>query len=138
MLLDRVDFFLGEFGGFGIVLSGPRQRTESAIALVASGTSGNLRHLRRGQPALAHAVELRKRGEGDVVHIEIEPHADGIGGDDVVDLTRLEHRNLLVPCFGAERAHHYRAAAAKTPQHLGYCINLLRAEGDNRAAWRQA
>src|SRR6185295_3915815 len=47
------------------------------------------------------AVELAIGGEGDVIDIEIEPHADGVGGDQVVDVAGLVERDLGVA--GARR-----------------------------------
>ncbi len=138
MLLDRVDLFLVEFGSGRIVtaahLRHARQRAEAAIGLVPPGTPGDLRHFGGRQAPLAHAVELRQRGEGDMADIEVQPHADGVGGDDVIDLARLEQLDLAVARFGTERAHHHRAAAAKPAQHFGHGVDLLGAEGDDRTA----
>ena len=136
MLLDRVDLFLGELGR-SPMLGRTRQRTEGPVTLVAARTPGDLRHLGWQQAAQPHAVELAQPGEGDMVHIEIEPHPDGVGGDDVIDLAILEQCDLLVARFGAQCAHHHRRAAAEPPQHLGHGVNLLRAEGDDGAARRQ-
>ena len=112
------------------------QRAESSVAVVPPGASGDLRHLRRGQPALALAVELRQASEGNMIEVEVEPHADRVGGDKVIDLARLEHGDLLVACFRAERAHNHRRAAAKPAQQLGHGIDLLGTEGDDGAARR--
>jgi hypothetical protein len=40
----------------------------------------------RSGGAARAAVELPQAGEGDVVDIHVEAHADGVGGDEVVDL----------------------------------------------------
>ena len=42
-----------------------------------------------------------------------QPHANGIGGDDVVNLARLEQRDLPVAGFRTKRAHHNRRAATE-------------------------
>ncbi len=71
-----------------------------------------------------------------MVDIEVETHANGIGGDEIVDLARLVERNLGIAGLRAERAHHHGSAAAKTAQHLGNGVNLFGREGDDRAARR--
>ena len=68
--------------------------------------------LGRGQPARAVAVELAQAGEGDMVDVHVEAHADGVGGDQEVDLAVLVQRHLGVARARRERAHHHRAAAA--------------------------
>ena len=70
--------------------------------------------------------------------VEVEAHADGVGRDDVVDLALLEEFDLLVACFGAQRAHHHCRPAAMTPQHFGDGVDLVGREGDHRAALGQA
>ena len=50
--------------------------------------------------------------EGDVVEIEVEPHANRIGGNDVIDLARLEHRDLCIARPRGQCPHHDRSAAA--------------------------
>ena len=133
VLLDRIDLFLGEFGSRAVLVHA-RQRAEGSVALVASRATGNLRHLGREQAAHAHAVELGQAGEGDVIDVEIKPHADCIGSHDVIDLAVLEERDLLVSRLGAKRAHHHRRTAAEAAQHFGHRIDLFGAEGDDRAA----
>ncbi len=71
-------------------------------------------------------------------HVHVQPHADRVGGDEVVDLARLEHRDLRVAGARGERAHHHRRAAAQPPQHLGDGVHLLGAERDDRRALGQA
>ena len=104
------------------------------IPLVPPGPPCDLRHFRRGQAALALAVELRQPRERNVPQIEIEPHSDRIGGDQVIDFTRLEQFDLAIAGFRAERAHHHRRAAAEPAQHFGHAIDLFGAERDDRAA----
>ena len=73
-----------------------------------------------------------------MIEIEVQPHADRVGGYNVIDLARLEHRDLFVAGLGRERAHHHRRAAAEAPQRLGHGVNLLDAEGDHGRAFGQA
>ena len=73
-----------------------------------------------------------------MVDVEIEAHADRVGGDDVVDLARLVELDLPVARLRAERAHHHRRAAAEPAQRLGQRVDLLGRETDHRAARRKA
>ena len=130
--LDRKHLFRRE--GIGAFLV---QRAERAILLVPPGTPGDLRHLGHGQPALAAPVELGKRGEGDMVHVHVEAHADRIGGNEIIDLARLEHRHLGIAGAGAERPHHHCRTAAEPAKRLGDGIDFLGAERDDRRAARQ-
>ena len=99
--LDRLDLALLErlaaVGG-----------AEGAVGHVAPGAAGDLRHLGRAQAALLAAVELRQAGEGDVGHVHVEAHADRVGGDQVLDLAGLVHRDLGVAGARRERAQHHR------------------------------
>ena len=134
MLLDRQHLLVAELRHR---LAGQGQRAEGAVALVAAGAAGDLRHLGDGQPPPPRAVELGEAGEGDMADVHVEPHADRVGGDEIVDLAGLIHRDLGVAGAGAERAHHHRRAAAHPAQHLGDRIDLLGREGDDRGARRQ-
>ena len=89
MLLDRVDFFLAERRR---ALAAEAERAEAAVALVAPGAAGDLRHFGDGQAAVAAAIELFEAGEGDMGDVHVEAHADRVGGDEVIDLAALEHR----------------------------------------------
>ena len=135
MLLDRVDFLLAELGR---AVAAEAQGAEAAVALVAPGAAGDLRHFGDRQAAVAAAVELVQPGEGDVGHVHVEAHADGVGGDEIIDLAALEHRDLGVARGRAERAHHHRGAALEAAQHLGQRVDLLARESDDRAARGQA
>ena len=135
MLLDRLDLLVAEGGA---VVAAEAQRAEAAVLLVAPGAAGDLRHLGDGQPAVAAAVELLEAGEGDMGDVHVEAHADGVGGDEVIDLAALEHRHLGVAGGGRQRPHHHRRAAAEPAQHLGQRVDPLGGEGDDRGARRQA
>ena len=120
-------------------LQGIRRRqsgeyAKTAILLVASGTPGDLADLGQRQPAPAMAVEFLQRGKGNVGDVEIEPHADGIGRDQIVDLAVLVHLDLRVAGLRRQRPHHDRRAAMLAPQHLGNRVDILDGEGDDRRA----
>ena len=135
VFLDRVDFVLGKLGRRALR---PGQGAECAVLLVPARPSRDLCHFRRDQPPLANPVELGERGEGDVVDVKVETHADRVGGDNVIDFARLEHRHLAIARLRAQRAHDHGRPAAIPAQHLGHGVDLLGREGDDRAARRQA
>ena len=85
------------------------------------------------QRAMHLAVELARAGEGDVVDVEIEAHADGVGRHQEIDVARLIERHLRVARARAERAQHHRRAAALAPDQLGDGIDLGGREGDDGA-----
>ena len=66
----------------------------------AAGAARDLGDLRRAQPARRVAVELVQLGEGDMVHIHVQPHADGVGRDQEIDLAVLIERHLGVAGAG--------------------------------------
>ena len=72
-----------------------------------------------------------------MVDVHVEPHADRVRGDEIIDLARLEHRDLGVAGARGERAHYHRRTAAQAPQRLGHRIDFLRREGDDRRAARE-
>ncbi len=111
---------------------------ETAIVQMPPGAPRDLADFRRLQSAEAKAVEFARCGESDMIDIEIEPHADRIGGDQVIHLARLIQRHLGVARAGRERAEHHRRAATLAPDQLGNGIDLLRREGDDGRARGQA
>ena len=94
--------------------------------------------LGRRQLAVVLAVELARAGECDVIDVEVETHADGIGGDEEIDVAGLIERDLGVARARAERAQHHRRAAALTADQLGDGVDLAGREGDDRGARRAA
>ncbi len=135
MRLDRVDFLILKARA---VRSFIGERAEGAIALVPPGTPRDLRHLGYGQPPRAPSVELAQRGEGDMRDVHVEPHADRVGCDEIIDFARLEHCDLRVARARRKRAHHDRRATAHPAQHFGDRVNLLGREGHDRRSRRQA
>ena len=113
-------------------------RAERAVADVAPGAPGDLPELGRVQPPVVPAVELAVAGEGDVVDVEVETHADRVGGNDVVDVARLIHLDLRVAGARRQRAQHDRGAATLATDQLGDGVDLLGREGDDGRARRQA
>ncbi len=73
-----------------------------------------------------------------MVHVHVQPHADGVGGDQKIDLARLEQLDLGVAGARTERAHDHGRPAPLTAQQFGDGVDLLCREGDDGAAARQA
>ena len=110
---------------------------KGAVIHVAARAAGDLRQLRRRERPRATAVELAKGGEGDMADIHVEPHADGVGGDHVVDLAGLIQRHLGVAGARRERAQHHRRAAALAAHQFGDGVDIGGGKGDGGAARRQ-
>ena len=111
---------------------------ERAVIHVAPGAAGDLAKLGRREVAMALPVEFADAGEGDMVEIEIEPHADGVGRHQEVDIAVLVEVDLGVARARAERAQHHGGAAPLAPHQLGDGINVVDREADNGRAARQA
>ena len=107
---------------------------ERAVTQMPAGAAGDLAELGGSEVAELVAVELAVLGEGDVVDVEVEAHADGVGGDQVVDVAGLVERDLGVAGARAERAEHHGRAAALAADQLGDRIDLVGGERDDGAA----
>ena len=104
---------------------------------VATGAAGDLGELGELEVARLATVELADVRERHVRKIEVEAHTDGVGRDDVVDLTRLVERDLRVAGPRRERAQDDGRAAALLSQPLGDFVDPLGGERDDGAALRQ-
>ena len=111
---------------------------EGAVGHMAPGAAGDLADLGLGQRTRRAAVELAQAGEGDVMDVHVEAHADGVGRHQVVDLARLVEFDLGVAGARAERPHDDGRAAALAADQLGDAVDLGRREGDDGRAWWQA
>ena len=131
MVLQRFD----ESGVEGRAASG---RAKSSVAEMAAGAASDLAEFGRRQTAVLPAVEFPVGREGDVIDVEIEAHADGVGRDDVIDVAVLKHIHLGVAGARRERAEDDRRAAALAPDPFGDRIDILGGKGDDGAAPRQA
>src|SRR2546429_5951065 len=96
---------------------------ESAVALGAAGAAGDLRHFGRVELTKLVTIELAVGGESNVVDVEIEPHADGVGGDEVVDVAGLIELDLGVAGARRQSAEHDRGAAALAADQFGDGVN---------------
>jgi hypothetical protein len=105
--------------------------------MCAAGAAGDLRQLGGIELAELVAVELAVGRERDVIDVEIEAHADGVGGDQVIDVAGLIERDLRVAGARRQRAQHHRRAAALAADQFGDGVDLVGREGDDRGAPRQ-
>ena len=106
-------------------------RAEGAVAGGAAGAAGDLRQLGRIELAELIAVELAVGGEGDVIDVEIEAHADGVGGDEIFDVAGLVELDLRVSRARRQRTQDHGGAAALAADQLGDGIDLLGRERDH-------
>ena len=93
MTLHLLDQFLLETGA---AACGP----ECAIADVTAGATGDLAEFGRHETAMLDTIEFAVGSEGDMIDIEIEAHADGVGRDEIIDLARLVEFDLRVAGAG--------------------------------------
>src|SRR5690606_31077939 len=94
-------------------------RAERAVAQMATGAAGDLSELRRIETAELEAVELAVARERDVIDVEIEPHADGVGGDEIFDVAVLIELDLRVARARRQRAENDGRAAALAADQFG-------------------
>ena len=73
-----------------------------------------------------------------MIDVEIEPHADGVGGDEVIHIAVLEHLHLRVARAGRERAQHHGCAAVLPADQFGDRVDFvgLNAMIAVRLGWR--
>src|SRR3546814_14940207 len=102
------------------------------------GASGNLAHFRRIEVPELVSVELPLLSEGDVIDVEIEPHADRIRGDEIFDVPLLIKTDLGIAGARAERAENNGGSTALAADQFRDRIDLVRREGDDGRALRQA
>ena len=67
-----------------------------------------------------------------MLNVEVQPHSDGIGGDEVIHLAVLIHLNLRVARAWAERAHHNGRPALLSADQLGDGIDVVDREPHDR------
>src|SRR4029453_18358382 len=87
MLLDGGAFLFAQTGAF---LRSQAQCAEASILLVAPGAAGDLRHFSNRQTPVPAPVEFIEPSEGHMRDVHVKTHADGIGGNEVIDLAPLE------------------------------------------------
>ena len=108
-----------------------------AIGPEAAGAACNLRAFGERKRAVSASIIFCARGKHDAGDIQVEAHADRVGGDDVIDFARLVERDLRIARPRAERAHDDRRAALLPAEEFGDRVHFLGAEGDDGGAFRQ-
>src|SRR5579884_2198539 len=105
---------------------------------MAPGAACHLAELGRHKAAVLPAVELAVGCEGDVIDIEIKPHADRIRRNDVVDVAVLKDTDLSVARARRKRAKDDRSPAALAADPFRNGVDVLGRESDDGAAPRKA
>ena len=80
--------------------AGLARYTKRAVVIVAAGATGDLRKFVGKQRAHAAAIEFGGGGKGDVVDIEVEAHADGISGHQIINIAVLIQIDLRIARAG--------------------------------------
>ena len=111
--------------------------SEVAVADVAARPSRDLADLGRGEMAGADAVELGEAGEDDVVDVEVEAHADGVGRHQEVHLPGLVEAHLRVAGPRGEGAEHEGGPALLAAEAGRDLVELAHREDDDGRARRQ-
>ena len=73
-----------------------------------------------------------------MIDVEIEPHSDRVGRDDVIHIAVLIEIDLRVPRSRTQSAEHDRRSAPLALDEFRNRVNFLGGEGDDRGARRQA
>ena len=107
---------------------------ERAVPRGAPGAACDLRELGRLQPSELIAVIFAVGSEGDVIDVEIEPHADGIGGDEIIDVAVLVHLDLCISGARRQRAEHDSGTAMLAADQFGDRVDFIRRERDDRGS----
>ena len=123
---------------FGLERRTAAGSAERAVAHGAAGAAGDLRELCRVQFAELIAVELAVGRKRNVIDVEIEPHADGVGRHQIIDFAGLVERDLGVARARRQRTEHDRGAAALAADQFGDRVNFIGRERDDRGTARQS
>src|SRR3954447_14629335 len=112
---------------------------EGAVAGGAAGAAGDLRELGRIELSELIAVELAVGRKRDMIDVEVESHADRVGGDEVFDIPGLVEVDLRIARARAQRSEHHGSATALAAYQLGDGVDFLYRERDDRgAAWKSS
>ena len=133
--LERVRF--QRLDQFGLKRRASPAGAERAVAGGAAGAAGNLGKLGRIELAELIAVEFAIGGKRDVIDVEIEPHADGVGGDQIIDLARLIELDLGIARARRQCAEHDGGAATLAADQFRDGVNFVGRECDDGGAARQ-
>ncbi len=84
------------------------------------------------------SVELLQRGKRNMIEVEVEAHTDRVRRHEVIDLARLEHRDLRVPSARRERTEDDGCTAPNVTENLGNRVDARHGERHDRASFRDA
>ena len=130
MALDSVHDFFGKRIDLARFAKG-------TVAQMATCTPGDLAEFGRRQLPELMAVELAVLGEGDMIDVQIEAHADRIRGNQKVDIAGLVELDLCVAGAGGQCAEHDRNAAALSAYQFADRVDLIGRECHDGGAARQ-
>src|SRR5690606_37380624 len=97
---------------------------ESPISQMPPSAASDLPHLRWRQISKLIAIEFSILGKSHMIDIKIKPHADGVGRNEKINITRLVKLNLGIACTRRKRAHHHRRTSALAPDQFSDGINF--------------
>ena len=103
-----------------------------------AGASRDLADLDGGERAYAMSVELPQSGEGDVVHVHVEAHADRVSGHHVIDFAGLIHGDLGVAGPRRKGAEDDGGPTALPSNALGQLVDPVDRKRDDGASARQS
>src|SRR5712671_6781466 len=112
--------------------------TEAAVAGGAAGAAGELGKFSRTEATELIAVELAVRRKCHVTDVKIEPHADRIRGDEIVDIAGLVEFDLGIASARRKCAQHNGGAATLPPDQLRDGVNLVGGKRHDRGTARLA
>ena len=114
-----------------------REQGKGAIVHVAARAACNLRHFGGGEVAVGAAIKFAGGGEGHMVNVHVEAHADGIGRHQIIYLARLIQFHLRVTCARRQSPHHNGSPALLAAHNLGQGVNIIGGKRhQGRAAWQ--
>ena len=119
----------------GVKRAGLTRDTERAVLQIAPGAARDLGQFLRIQGAHPAAVKFGGGGKGDVFDVKIKPHADGIGGDKVIDITVLIQSDLRVAGPGRKRPHDHSTPALLAFDQFGNGIDIFNRKPHDGGAW---
>ncbi len=128
VVFELVDEFLVE--GLHIACD-----AECAVVEMPAGAARDLGKLGGRQIAMHAPIEFAGAGECDVIHIEIEAHADRVGRDKEIHVARLIESDLRVARARAQCAEHDRRTSALPADEFRDRVDIAGREGnDSRPA----
>ena len=111
---------------------------ESPVCGMTARPPGNLGQLRRGQTPHRLAVKFHIICQRYMADIHIQPHADGVCGNQKINIAVLIQLYLGISGPRRERAHHHSCPAPLAADQFGQPIHLRGRKGNNGRAALQA